>query len=72
MSELYISLHGFCDYELNITPDMLEIGGEGDGFFDGFLLELVVEIRKLLCEYVDVDPTIEGFTPPAKIISESS
>ena len=70
----YIILQYSSEFEFTITPDTIELAGEGDALFDGLFVELVVEIRKLLCEYVEGDdPTIEGFRiPPNKIVSDSS
>ena len=69
--EPFIILQYSSEFEFTITPDSVELAGEGDALFDGLFIELVVEIRKLLCEYADEDPTIEGFIPP-KIVSSSS
>ena len=71
--EPYIVLQYSSEFEFTITPDSVELAGEGDALFDGLFFELVVEIRKLLCEYADEDPTVEGFRiPPNKIVSDSS
>ena len=71
--EPYITLQYSSEFEFTITPDSVELAGEGDALFDGLFFELVVEIRKLLCEYADEDPTIEGFRiPHEKIVSDSS
>ena len=69
--EPYITLCYSSEFEFTITPDDVELAAEGDATFDGLFFELVVEIRKLLCEYADEAPTVEGFRLP-KIISESS
>ena len=70
--EAYISLHGFCAYEVNIDFDV-EIGGEGDGRFDGRLVELIAEVRKLYCEYFeDDDPTVEGFRRPEDLSEKTT
>ena len=70
--DTYICLHYSSEFEFTITPDSVELAGEGDATFDGLFMELVVEVRKLLCEYADCDPTIEGFRHPPEVISKSS
>ena len=71
--EPFICLTYSSEFEFTITPDTVELSGEGDATFDGLFIELVVEIRKLLCDYVEGDdPTVEGFRIPQKIISDSS